>query len=339
MSYLNTDVPELTGYDTGTVLGNLALLEGRLERILELSLTELSELSEAILRDAEGDPDTVVSILLSLRGQPMEEGGWPLRSRELLSASIPPLTGMTRHLGLYERLILYRLLSEKLPENTFFEIGSEGEHPSTADRRLAYMASALADKAYIRFADQLPHCRAATFHSFTDACEAVWDGRCEYCLLPVESTSEGLLAGFARLIVKYRLRIVAVCDIKGTGEESTRFALLKTAREDRIMGSPFATEATPATYLEVLHTAETPAYSELVAAAEFCGLTPERVSTLPRDAIHALGTEGEHSRGREGAVPLINTLWRIPKAELSAFLCYLSLEASEDTVLGLYPSI
>ena len=70
MSYLNTDVPELKGFDTGTVLGNIELLEGRLEGMLEATVAEIAELAEAILQDASGDTDTVFSILLSLRGQP-----------------------------------------------------------------------------------------------------------------------------------------------------------------------------------------------------------------------------------------------------------------------------
>ena len=93
MSYLNTDVPELKGYDTGTVLGNLELQEGRLERMLEGTVGELSELSEAILRDASEDPDTVFSILLSLRGPSGEEENNPLKNRGLLKENIPVLSG------------------------------------------------------------------------------------------------------------------------------------------------------------------------------------------------------------------------------------------------------
>ena len=43
MSYLNTDVPELKGFDTGTVLGNIELLEGRLEGMLEATVAEIAE--------------------------------------------------------------------------------------------------------------------------------------------------------------------------------------------------------------------------------------------------------------------------------------------------------
>ncbi len=345
MNYLNTDVPELTGYDTGTVLDNLALLEGRLEHVLETSLTELSELSEAILRDAEGDPDTVVSILLSLRGQPMEAGILPLRSRELLSQNTPVLSGMTRHIGLYERLVLYRLISARLPELPLF--GSRAltsdDLPPTAKGRVAYMAGALADKAYIRFADHIPHCRAAVFHSYVDACEEVRGELCEYCLLPIESTFEGRLAGFSRLIIKYNLRIMAVCDIRGAGgmgEEITRFALLKVSAGDReVILSPLATEQLPATHLELLHTTENPAYSEVMAAAEFCGLDLERADTLPLGIAYALRLEDGSWEDSAQAVPLITTVWHTSKADLNAFLCYLSLEASEDPILGFYPSL
>ncbi len=342
MSYLNTDVPELKGYDTGTVLGNIELLESRLEGVLEATLGELSELADAIIQDASGDPDTVFSILLSLRGQPSEEGSTPLKSRHLLSQNVRPLSDMTRHLGLYERLVLYRLVSERAPALPILGKREENTLPATAKGRVAYMSGAFADKAYIRFAERIPHCRAAGFHSFVDACEEVWSGLCEFCILPLESAAEGKLMGFSRLIVKYRLQIVAVCEIAGAGgarEDATSFALLRSAGEDwEAEPSPLANETTPLALLEVLHTTANPPYSEVMAAAEFCGLTPIRADTLPMGAAYALQSD-EDRRTDEPSAPLISTVWRLQGADLTAFLCYLSLEASEDPVLGLYPLI
>ncbi len=341
MSYLNTDVPELKGFDTGTVLGNLELQEERLERMLEATVGELSELAEAILRDASGDPDTVFSILLSLRGQPGEEGNVFLKSQGLLQENIAFLGNMTRHLGLYERLVLYSLIIERLPQLPTSDTRPE-DVPAAAKGRIAYMAGALADKAYICFAEHIPHCRAAAFHSFVDACEEVRGGLCEYCILPLESTTEGKLLGFSRLIIKYRLRIVAVSDIRGAGEEIMRFALLKTADEDwRIEPSSLTSERYPVAYLEVLHAATQPSYSELTAAAEFFGLSPVRVDTLPRNDMYTLRSDlvGQSPTVQEVSLPLMTTVWQVSRQNISAFLCYLALEASEDPILGLYPLI
>lgn len=341
MSYLNTDVPELQGFDTGTVLGNLELWETRLEGMLEGTLGELSELAEAILHDAAGDPDTVFSILLSLRGQPVEEEISPLKSRDLLPHNIPFLENMTRHLGLYERLVLYSFIARRVPRLPFLSTRAD-DVPAAAKGRVAYMPGALADQAYIRFAEHIPHCRAAVFHGFVDACEEVWGGLCEYCILPLESTTEGKLLGFSRLIIKYRLQIIAVCDVTDAGEETMRFALLRTAGEDwSAEYSPLSSEKNPVTYLEVLHAASLPNYSEITAAAEFFGLLPLRIDTLPLKDIYTLRSEyaWQTTLPTETPPPLMTTVWQVSGKDIAAFLCYLALEASEDPVLGLYPLI
>ncbi|MBQ9779498.1 MAG: hypothetical protein IJW00_01000 [Clostridia bacterium] len=341
MSYLNTDVPELKGFDTGTVLGNIQLLESRLEGLLEAVLGELSELADAIVMDASGDHDTIFSILLSLRGQPTEEGT-SLKSRRLLPRNIPILTGMTRHLGLYERLLLYRLILDRVPTLPVFGTRDLYALPTTAEGRVAYMPGALADKAYIQFAEHISHCRAAGFHSFVDACEEVWNGLCEYCILPLESSAEGKLVSFSRLTVKYRLQIVAVCDIHGPGgkEDTTRFALMRSAGEWwTAEPSPVSDEKHPPEQMELLHASANPSYSEVMAAAEFCGLTLARSDTLPRGTAYALWSEEDWQQENEDIPPLIITVWHTAKADLSAFLCYLFLEASDDPILGLYPFI
>ncbi len=345
MSYLNTDVPELKGFDTGTVLGNIELLEGRLEGILEATVAEVFELSEAILQDASGDTDTVFSILLSLRGQPGEAEISPLKARHLLSQNVPVLEKMTRHLGLYERLLLYRLVTARVPDLPLFEAVSDNILPASARGRVAYMPGAFADKAYIRFAEEIPHCRAASFHSFVDACEEVRGGLCEFCILPLESTADGKLMGFARLIIKYRLQIVAVCDIRGSagGQESTtRFALLQNAGEDRERSplSPLFRNH-PNHYLELLHMTANPPYNEIIAAAEFCGLSLARVDTMPAGGIPEIlaAEDWLPPVANQGIAPLISTVWQTERADLTAFLCYLSLENSDDPIIGFYPCL
>ncbi len=346
MSYLNTDVPELKGYDTGTVLGNIELLESRLETTMETTLCELSELCEAILRDASGDPDTVFSILLSLRGQQSEEEDPPLRNPDLLYQNLPPLQGMTKHLGLYERLFLYHLILKKLPMLPVYgDRHTPPPLPLAAKGRIAYMAGALADKAYMRFSNYIPECRAAVFHSFADACEEVRGGLCQYCILPLEGSSEGKLMGFLKLILKYSLQIIAVCDVKAVGgasEDVTRFGLLRLAEdENKVTPSPIAAQEPSVSYLELLHVTAVPSYSEIMAAADFCGLTLRRTDTLPAENARVLLAEDPWNTGISptASLPLFSGVWDIASADLSVFLLFLSLEAPEDPILGLYPSV
>ena len=70
MPFLNTDIPELSGFDTGLCLSNLDILGLRQNRVSESVLAILSELADALIHDAGGDPDTVDSILLSLQSTP-----------------------------------------------------------------------------------------------------------------------------------------------------------------------------------------------------------------------------------------------------------------------------
>ena len=73
MPYINTHVPELSGFDTGLCLSNLATLAKRHNTLQESLLAVLSELADASLADSGGDPDTVNSILLSLLFRDGEE--------------------------------------------------------------------------------------------------------------------------------------------------------------------------------------------------------------------------------------------------------------------------
>ena len=82
MPFLNTDIPELSGFDTGLCLSNLDVLSLRQNRINESVLAILAELADALIHDAGEDPETVDSILLSLQSPPdMETDGDPAVDR------------------------------------------------------------------------------------------------------------------------------------------------------------------------------------------------------------------------------------------------------------------
>lgn len=62
--------------------------------------------------------------------------------------------------------------------------------------------------------------------SFADACEAVCEGDCAYCILPIENSRDGLLTGTLRMIVDNDLFITRVCEVVDESGVMTRFALL-----------------------------------------------------------------------------------------------------------------
>ena len=80
-------------------------------------------------------------------------------------------------------------------------------------------------------------------------------------------------------------------------------------------------------YLELIHTGESPSLTDLLAAAEFCGMKLSRVDTLPR--FEELDSES----------PLLSCVLDVADGDLPTFRRFLSLEASEDTVIGLYGTV
>jgi hypothetical protein len=334
MPFLNTDIPELKGFDTGLCLSNLDVLAARQDRVSESVLAILSELADAIIHDAGGDPDTVESILLSLQSIPDgedEDGEIPHSALERLApVNREAITRMSAHSGLYARLLLYAMIEERLPAVSATK-KPPSPLPQTVRGRIAYMPAAFADKAYLKLAVKVNSPRAAATASFVDACEEVRGGLCEYCILPLESTHSGKLTAFTRLILRYNLRVVAVCDLENGAAEGqiTRFALLKAADGDFPAPLTPPAEGEPL-YLEFIHRDGTPSLTELLTAAEFCGVTVYRLDTLPRfDELDAEDDE---------PAPL-GCVCDVAGSDLAVFRRFLNLEAPDNILIGLYSAI
>ena len=331
MLYLNTDIPELKGFDTGICLSNLDVLDRRQDAISESLLAVLSELADAIVRDAEGDPDTVDSILLSLQSAP--EGDLPPESHPSLLRLSPvnrdAIAKLSSRSGLMARLLLYAMMERRMPSRPL--LPSPSPLPATVRGRIAYMPAAFADKAYLRLSAQVDSPRAAATASFVDACEEVRSGLCEYCILPLENSHSGKLTSFTRLILHYGLRIVGVCDLENGAAEGqiTRFGLLRAAAGDVPAPLSLPTEGEPL-YLEFVHTEDAIRLSDLLVAAEFCGLRLCRVDTLP---------SSDRGDGDEDTPSPIDCIFNTVGGDLPTFRRFLTLEASEGVILGVYSTI
>lgn len=355
MPYVNTNVPELGGYDTGTVLENLGVIFSRQEPWLEATVAQLSELADAILSDAAYDPDTLYSILLSLQGYATEETPGPTHPDS------PYLKGMEKSLGVYQRLLLYHFLHRKLGALPSLTESGKRDIPATAKGRIAYMKSALANKAYIRFSKHIPRCREADFHSFVDACEEVAGGLCEYCILPLHTSSDGQLMSFYRLIIKYRLQIVASYRVADGQAGFTTFGLLRAMGETwdvrDLLDTPFLTPHEPSPLsLALLCTARQRApLGSVLTAAECCAVPLRETGSLPyaevAPLLWATSAEGETSALPHSVFYLSfhldfpQTITQEPSpakdvlAMPGAFLMHLMVEASDNLILGLYPEL
>ena len=339
MPFLNTDIPELSGFDTGLCLSNLDVLGQRQNQVHESVLAVLSELTDALIRDAGGDSDTANSILLSLQSTPdmrEEDSAYARIMDAVAPVNRETILRLSGHSGLYARLILYGMIEERMPSRRDASQPPIPSHlPTSVQGRVAYMPGSFADKAYLRLTACLKDPRAAATASFVDACEEVHSGLCEYCILPLEDAHSGRLAAFTRLILRYRLQVVAVCDLENGAAEgqSTRFALLREADENRFP-SPLIppTEGSPL-YLELIHLSDSPTLTDLLIAAEFCGLSVSRINTLPPfDELEAIS---EESLPPAAFVCVLNA----EAGDLTTFRRFLFLEAPEDILTGLYGKV
>lgn len=334
MPFLNTDIPELKGFDTGLCLSNLEVLGARQDRVSESVLAILSELADAILHDAAGDPDTVDSILLSLQSIPDGEGEGDTVHHPLTERVAPVNREAVSHIsarsGLYARLLLYAMIEERMPAEDPPK-SPPSPLPATARGRIAYMPAAFADKAYLRLSARVVSPRATATASFVDACEEVRSGLCEYCILPLENTHSGKLTAFTRLILRYSLRVVAICDLENGAVDGqvTRFALLRAADGDFPAPLIPSAEGEPL-YLEFIHRDGPPSLTDLLTAAEFCGVTVCRLDTLPR--FDELDTEDDEP------APL-GCVCDVAGSDLAVFRRFLSLEASDNILIGIYSTV
>ena len=216
---------------------------------------------------------------------------------------------------------LCKILSEEKPLLTDFFFSDGEELSSTASNRIIYQKSSYANDAFLQFSAQIPDARAAYSHSFPAACESVYNGECEYCILPVENSSEGQLNGFFRLIERYELNVALSCEVIGNASErSTRFALLRRNPTPTLQVSGCES------FFEIgLPMSQSPDTADVLLASALCGLGLYRIDSIPQMA--------SDSRF------LTHFVFSTKGADLHAFLLYLAMEAPHYTYFGLYPHL
>ncbi len=145
-----------------------------------------------------------------------------------------------------------------------------------ASSRIAYVKSNYTDSAFLAFSRLISSPKAVYAQGFDAACEDVYNGSCDYCILPIESVANGKLFGFYSLIDKYDLKIFAVCDIdEALSSNRTRYALISR----KLLLLPSEKHQT---YLEFsLIDDSASMLSEIMEAAHLCSLELYRINTIP----------------------------------------------------------
>lgn len=196
------------------------------------------------------------------------------------------------------------------------------EIPQNALGCIVYQRNSYTDDAYLAFATLVTDARAAYAHNFHAACEEVYNGHCEYCILPIENAIEGELIGFAKLIAQYELKIAATCDIAGAdASRRTRFALLR-----RNMLPSFSLDTDKNGFFRCSLPAENATdLADILAAANFFGISFLSASTLPID--------------KTDTKACFNLTFSINDGDFYPFLLYLATVAPQYTPIGIYSHI
>ena len=294
---------------------NLQEISLRFDRICEQELAHLRELAAEITASVTAIPDFIPSL-------PDRMPARPLPAADSLPQSEDTLHRLRQIRFARQKILLCREIRDQLASKGVltpeFFFPDPDEISIKAFNRVVYQKSSYADDAYLQFAHLLAVPRASYAHSFLSACEDVYNGLCEYCILPVENTAEGPLNSFLRLIRRYELKIAATCSINGADRAGvTRFALLR-----RNM-TPLLTPFTEAKIFEFDLPNDAPyTASHLLLAAQLCDLDLLQLNTVPRT------DEDEQSSTRFS--------FSAKERDLQAYLLYLAMEVPHYQPLGIY---
>lgn len=199
------------------------------------------------------------------------------------------LASLFDSLSVYEKLEICRELkrcikppSDPLQLLLYANDATTGETltDSSVSGRIAYMKNNFTESAFLRFSRLTQNPRSAYLQSFDAVCEEVYSGRSEYCILPIESSSEGRLNSFYSMIDRYELKIAAVCIVvHHDSQKFTKFALLSKSISSHISHS-----GNKDLILEFRFTASEGGLSpliEILSAAKACDLKLQRLDSLP----------------------------------------------------------
>ena len=186
--------------------------------------------------------------------------------------------------------------------------------------KIAALKNQYSETAFSLLSKAVTRPKAVHVQTFTEACEAVTDNRCQFCILPTETSNGGRLFGFYSLLDKYELKIYAVCSVESEeSDESVRYALVGRSLPDRFQKG---TERT----LECSITAEDGGFPiDIPAILNIFGAKILRIDSLP--------SEYDELQNK------YYLSFRLSERNAIIMDLYLSNEHQNYSQIGLYPTI
>lgn len=193
--------------------------------------------------------------------------------------------------------------------------GSDDE-PETDGVKIAFAPGKPANAAFETFAKSMKNVSAQSEESFSASCDSTAGGDSDYCIIPIENSSDGRLGSFYRLIEKNGLYIVmSYRYVSPDGENYTRFALC--------CGKMTHIALDGETYLHFHLTADgLDTLEDILRAGRFFGLRIVRADMIPSSVA-----------GRDNSIDFI---FAVENGDLAGFVCFLKLEYPQFSVTGIY---
>lgn len=300
------------------ILSNLDETADRQALLFEQELAHIADFAREWVQNHPQNEDLISSLsdigMLTSNLQPHEH---PPHYRKLLQR-LEEIHTLEKHY-LLSREIGQHITNDpcELINLLFPETENQAEHRSP---RIHYQKNSFTDAAYLQFAKLFEAPRASYTHSYQSSCEDVFRNLYEYCILPIENTTEGRMVAFLKMIDRYALKLIATCDIPvSDGTKSTRFALLG----NRIIQPKALKKGIPCFFEISCRMEASSSPSEWLTAASLCDLQVISIHTLPDEEND--GNSCCH------VVFALND-----QSALTTFLIYLAIRLPQFIAVGLY---
>jgi hypothetical protein len=326
--------------DIRTEVDNIEDLHHRMHRMIECDYIHTEELASLFMdtkRESDStssyfyDSATIAAFSEELTPPPPVTDTAPARHERLFSRLYPHLSA-SEHICFYQALTANSEIDAMLAAAHL--LGHTEPIETFARGNIAYQHSIYTDEAFLHFSRVLPTARAVYSDSFAGVCEQVFNGLCEYCILPLENTQDGKLVRFYHLIQKYELKIVLTCSVTTSdNRHSTMFGLCRRGLlwpqlplPDKAFSFEFLFWQDP----------EHATLGEVLTAASACSLSLVRADCLPRSDEEILIGAGYPFALHFEILPDHSTHPHTTERDFLAFLLYLSVHSPTYLPLGIY---
>ena len=328
-----------------TVVENLRDLHERADRMLACDHIQAEALAQLFARAYVHHTASENAFSLSLTALLEQISSSSAESAFALPQHKHVISSALRQLGTAEQICLCRSFVSALADRPDIDfsalldslLGTAEPIDASARGTIVYQHSIYADEAFLTFSRILPSARASYADSFAGVCEQVFDGRCEYCILPLENTQDGKLVRFYSLIEKYELKIALTCKVTTSdNRHSTVFGL---CRRGLSLPQPLVRDRSICFEFVFWQETEHLTLAKLLTAAEACALSLVRADCLPRsDEEILLGAGYPFDVCLEIAQQAFDE--HLPREhDFLAFLLYLSVHSPTYLPLGIYQQL